>query len=537
MKLQTKLLVGLLGGLLVAYLACAFVQRHFNLRIMARFARENQAGEEARQWQWVETVRQAVFASLVDAMANGDMDKFQKVLNAQRDVPGLQELSLTDRKGRIVYSSAPTRLKQSLPAELSQTLFASNNMVKRRTETSFELHCSQPAEKSCVECHTDLKPGQIMGVMTMRFSSEPLQAAEAGWRHFDAEFRQANLVTTGLSLLGMMLIVSALVAVAVHFLMAKPIRRVTSAIAEYAASVEAGAAVVGQASTSLANDASQQAAAIEETSASLEEMASMAQRNTTHAVQADALTKETRTAADTGVEQMRQMNSAMAGIGAASDDIAKIIKTINEIAFQTNLLALNAAVEAARAGEAGMGFAVVADEVRALAQRSSHAAHETSAKIEGAIQKTSQGVQLSGEVASALNEILAKARQLDSVAAEVATASREQNQGVKQINLAVAQLDKLTQNNAASAEEGAAAAEQLNMQALSLREAVGELQDLINGKDLARDSARALALESHGKAPSRLLTSKKSTSLPMAAVSRGRQAAVPSTLAGDNRRG
>ncbi|HYG35183.1 MAG TPA: methyl-accepting chemotaxis protein, partial [Clostridia bacterium] len=153
--------------------------------------------------------------------------------------------------------------------------------------------------------------------------------------------------------------------------------------------------------------------------------------------------------------------------------------TIDEIAFQTNILALNAAVEAARAGEAGMGFAVVADEVRSLAQRSAQAAKETAAKIEGAISNTTQGVELSAKVAQALNEIVARSREVDELASEVAAASREQSQGVDQINLAVGQMDKVTQSNAASAEESASAAEELNAQAEAMKESVAELLKLV----------------------------------------------------------
>jgi methyl-accepting chemotaxis protein len=184
---------------------------------------------------------------------------------------------------------------------------------------------------------------------------------------------------------------------------------------------------------------------------------------------------------------MQTMNAAMEAIKVSSDDIAKIIKTIDEIAFQTNILALNAAVEAARAGEAGMGFAVVADEVRNLAQRSASAAKETAGKIEGAITKTAQGVGISKQVAETLIEIATKARQVDELVAEVAGASREQTQGITQINTAVGQMDKVTQSNAANAEESAAAAEELNAQATTMKESVAELMRLVGGNGQASE--------------------------------------------------
>jgi methyl-accepting chemotaxis protein len=243
--------------------------------------------------------------------------------------------------------------------------------------------------------------------------------------------------------------------------------------------VNRAAEQVSSSSQVLAQGSGEQAASIEETGSSLEEMASMTKSNAENAQKANDLAREARAAADKGAEDMRSMNQAMEAIKVSSDDIAKIIKTIDEIAFQTNILALNAAVEAARAGEAGMGFAVVADEVRNLAQRSAQAAKETAAKIEGAIGKTAQGVEISSKVAQALNEIVAKARQVDELVSEVSSASRQQTQGITQINTAVGQMDKVTQSNAASAEESAAAAEELNSQAMMMKEAVSELTRLV----------------------------------------------------------
>jgi len=276
----------------------------------------------------------------------------------------------------------------------------------------------------------------------------------------------------------------------------RPITQMISRLNNGASQTVAAADQVSAASQSLAEGASEQAASLEETSSSLEEMASMTKRNSENAQQANDLAKQARQAADKGAADMQSMSTAMQAIKVSSDDIAKIIKTIDEIAFQTNILALNAAVEAARAGEAGMGFAVVADEVRNLAQRSAQAAKETAAKIEGSIGKTAQGVEISTKVAAALNEIVTKARQVDELVAEVASASREQTQGITQINTAVSQVDKVTQANAANAEESAAAAEELNGQAELMKQTVRDLTRLVGASETAPEEVAKVRFHS-----------------------------------------
>lgn len=263
----------------------------------------------------------------------------------------------------------------------------------------------------------------------------------------------------------------------------RPIQSVAETLAVGADQTTSAAGQVSASSQSLAEGASQQAASLEETSSSLEELSSMTKRNAENAQAVNDLARQARLAAEVGVTDMQAMSAAVQAMKTSSDDIAKIIKTIDEIAFQTNLLALNAAVEAARAGEVGMGFAVVADEVRNLAQSCAQAAKEISGKIEGAVAKTCQSVELSTKVAGSLEVIMTKARRVDELAAEVATASREQSQGIEQVNSAVSQMDKVTQSNAANAEESASAAEELNAQAATLREAVVELLSMVAGSD------------------------------------------------------
>ncbi|HZZ20008.1 MAG TPA: methyl-accepting chemotaxis protein [Opitutaceae bacterium] len=252
---------------------------------------------------------------------------------------------------------------------------------------------------------------------------------------------------------------------------------------------------VASTSQTLAEGASEQAASLEETSASLEQVSSMTSSNAEHAQETKTLATETRAAAEAGAVDVSAMTAAMDAIKISGDNIAKITKTIDEIAFQTNLLALNAAVEAARAGEAGSGFAVVADEVRSLAQRSATAARETADKIEDSIQKSLRGVSISRQVSDRLAEIVEKARRMSELVATIASDSTEQKTGIGQISTAVSQMDQVTQQNAAAAEESASASEELSSQAATLRETLQQLLRLVGQAAEATHAAPALAIQ------------------------------------------
>ena len=261
-----------------------------------------------------------------------------------------------------------------------------------------------------------------------------------------------------------------------------PLRKLTTSLSDNAAQFGGTISSLASSSEVLAAGSSEQAASLEETSASLEEIASMIKRTASNAQTAKQLGNDTRAAADIGATNMQDMSQAMVEIKVSSDNIAKIIKTIDEIAFQTNLLALNAAVEAARAGEAGMGFAVVADEVRALAQRSAQSAKETSALIEDSIQKSSRGVEFSTKVSTSLNNIVEKARLMDELINEIAQASNEQNLGIIQINSAVSHLDQTTQSAAASSANMSEVANGLREQSQGLNDVITALESLIGSR-------------------------------------------------------
>ena len=262
--------------------------------------------------------------------------------------------------------------------------------------------------------------------------------------------------------------------------------RITKDLNRGARQTASAARQVSIASQSLAGGASEQAAAIEETSTSLEEMSAMIRATAENSQKAKVLASDARVVAGAGLGNMALMSEAMQEIGTASEDVANIVKNIDEIAFQTNILALNAAVEAARAGEAGAGFAVVADEVRSLAQRSAAAARETAQKIDVAIASARRGTERSAEVARSLKEITDKVIATDMLVGQIATAAGEQAQGVTQVNTALAQMDRIAQSNAASAEQSATAAEQLDAQATSMKRSVSRLEGLVGRAERGR---------------------------------------------------
>ncbi|MEZ4600002.1 MAG: methyl-accepting chemotaxis protein [Syntrophotaleaceae bacterium] len=233
--------------------------------------------------------------------------------------------------------------------------------------------------------------------------------------------------------------------------------------------IASGSAQVSDSSQTLSQGATESAASLQQITASMNQMASQTHLNAQNADQANSLSREAQSAALQGGKLMTDLVAAMGEINRSGEDIAKIIKVIDEIAFQTNLLALNAAVEAARAGQHGKGFAVVAEEVRNLAARSAKAAKETAELIENSTAKTRAGNDIAEKTEEALKGIVAGATKVSDLVAEIAAASNEQSQGIAQVNTGLGQIDQVTQQNTANAEESAAASEELSSQAAHLQ--------------------------------------------------------------------
>ena len=270
-----------------------------------------------------------------------------------------------------------------------------------------------------------------------------------------------------------------LIAIILANYISKPIINAVSTIATGSEQVVAASDQIASSATMLSESASDQAASVEEISATIEETSTTVEQNSNNAREADILSNDASSSAQEGYECVKSLLVAMEEITGSSKQIANIIKTIDEIAFQTNLLALNAAVEAARAGEHGLGFAVVADEVRNLAGRSSTAAKETAEIIENSLAQVQKGNSIATDTNQAFEEILDKVKKSGNLVGEIAMASKEQTEGMTQINKAMNQIDQVTQTVASTSEESAAAAEELNAQAVTMSDTVRELGSLV----------------------------------------------------------
>ena len=425
----------------------------------------------------------SVYNSMVYPMSVGDgktirkqMEEFKKSLTfAEVYVFGFDKL--------CTYASEKEKLGKDLTNEIkSEGLAAELDQLLRDGKSSGHAHEESIAGKHfltvlrpmvndnrCHHCHGTSR--SVLGGVMVRQNIDSMVSNLASLRNKNI------MIGTG----GFLIVMAAL-AYLIWTLVIRPVNSIIKDLAENAEQVASAATQITSASQSLAEAASEQAAGVEETSASIEEIASMTMQNANNSQQAKTLSDDTWAAINKANASMSGVMTSMREISGASEATAKIIKTIDEIAFQTNLLALNAAVEAARAGEAGAGFAVVADEVRNLAIRAAEAAKNTATMIEGTVSKVKDGHELVRVTGEEFKVVGARSKKVGELVGEIADGSNEQSQGTKQINIAIQEMDKTIQQNAANAEEAASAAEELNAQALQMRYVVGKLETLVTGK-------------------------------------------------------
>lgn len=482
MKLHIKLLLSLLVSLGLVYAGILLAQQNQLNRRIDRLARENLKHEEEAQWLSIENLQRACNNALQDAMVEGEMDTFKRLLAAQTNVQGLQELTVFTKDGEAAHSTMPAVVKTRLPDDFKRRIQESAEPWRERDDQSFTLYHPMPIKPACIECHPNYKGLVSGGVYRYRFSTDNLKQAQAQWVGFSEDLARANLINGIWTSLVLLATATAVIVWLVRRQIAQPLTEVSSALRGSVEDLVRTAETINASSRSLSEGSQAQAASLEQTGATLEETSAMARRTAGDAGQTQEAASATRASVAGATAAMQQMHVRMQAIQSATNDVAKILKTIDEIAFQTNILALNAAVEAARAGEVGAGFAVVADEVRSLAQRSASAARSTAELTSEVTRKVKEGAAISDEVARHLEEIVAKIEREDALIGQIVQAAREQDSGLAQINGAVSTLEKVNQANAGISEETAGAADALRGHSQELAKQVSDLLRLLHGR-------------------------------------------------------
>jgi len=554
MRMNIQLKVGcVLGLVLLATFGLSTLLSTQQMGLL--FNRISQEGTDALQKAGMNQARN-VFASFETgakgSLERGEMVVFQDLLTDLGQLPGVEEIGLTDAEGRIVNSSLGADSQQNMEDSLFQSVVAQReDLTENENGSSLFLARGHYMSADCLRCHTNSRRGDLAGVLFVRYDVSDIHAAIAGMTNTVASAHSRSLIT-GIGTGAVGLIIATL---AVFFLLGAQVRRpmlkVRQAMAEMAlghpieplnmtqqdeigetaremdslaASLQSevvtvlhkmaqgdltseihphddrdqirnsllklaqdfqlvlsridkasvliaeGASQVSDSGQELSQGATEQAAAVQEISATMNEIGSQTRVNAENAARASRLSDKANLAAGQGRTQMEEMVQAITNISEAGANIEKIIKTIDEIAFQTNLLALNAAVEAARAGQHGKGFAVVAEEVRNLASRCSKAAGETAELIVETINRTQTGKQIAENTQNAFGEIVTGVMEVNQLTDEIAAATSEQAEGIQQVTLSLGQIENVTQKTTASAEQSAAAAQDLASQGHELRQ-------------------------------------------------------------------
>ncbi len=417
----------------------------------------------ARAWEMVAALRGTfVFASLKNQTEfDSNVQRWQAAFKRTREqIAELRPLMDTD-EGRRELERFESGVGEFESTSAAYIRFCGENQIEQVAGLTPKI---QDFASLAEDALNHLKDQQRKLLKESQATSDSLRSASL-W---------ISLVLTGALLMVVLLSVFVVRGIS---------RTLVIAAAELFKGAEQVAAQVSSASQSLAQGFSEQAASLQETSASTEEINAMARRNGENSGSAAGLMARSQQNFVQANQSLDEMVQAMEDINGQSEKISKIIRVIDEIAFQTNILALNAAVEAARAGESGMGFAVVANEVRNLAQRCAQAARDTTALIEESIAKSAGAKLKVDHVANAIRTITGESGHVKMLVEEVSVGSREQARGIEQISLAINQMEQVTQTTAAGAEESASAAEELNAQSEALKSIVTKLRALVGGEE------------------------------------------------------
>ncbi|MEN6385818.1 MAG: methyl-accepting chemotaxis protein [Phycisphaerales bacterium] len=431
--------------------------------------------------------------SVGSSLQPGEAHKFLDLARKQVQLKQLKEFSFYGPTGQLELSSNENTTRKTVPSDIFEKARSNHKFVVTGNDQTSETLCFyEPLfiDPDMHRMNPGMNVGDIYGMLFVEMSKDRILNSINTQKQRIADSLAENQKLTGEVLrkslwvnisvqAGFLCITAVLIIPIVVRTVERPMKKAISANQEIADFLASAAQQFTGSSQAIAEGAGELAAGLRETTTNLEEMTSATKKNADNAISANKLASETRQVANASVDAMKQMNLAMEDIKKSSNETAKIIKVIDEIAFQTNLLALNAAVEAARAGEAGKGFAVVAEEVRNLAIRSANAAKDTSGMIQNSVGQATKGADISGNVTKTLEDVVDRIGKTADFVNEIAASSQEQAQNIEKINGAIVQMDTVTQQNAANAEETASSAQELNYQAIQLKDTVQTLTSLV----------------------------------------------------------
>ena len=451
-------------------------------RLVSNLSQANLKVLKDREEGFAKEMFRSINRAVAGSLERGEMEKFAKLLADQREVEGLLEFSLHDRNGIVTHSSDESFLKNTLPENIKTRLGNNPEMILLWSDNAIEIYNPEKINGDCIRCHASWNVGEIGGITHFRFSLDSLSKARAQAANGMAGTKSGIIKHATYTVMAILILLVFSMYFLIKKLIAVPLKDFANRFNTVADQVDLAADQVSNSAQDLADGSMNQSVSLEDTALSIDEMAKMTKQNSENAYLADDLMQKANEIVGKTNTSMDELIASMGEISDASTETSKIIKTIDEIAFQTNLLALNAAVEAARAGEAGSGFAVVADEVRNLAMRAADAAKNTEVLIQSTVEKINSGTKIVTKANENFSQVTDTATKVATLLDEITDASREQSQRIEKTNQTVADLDKVAQQNSATAEESANSSKEMKTQANQVKEMTAALMDMIEGR-------------------------------------------------------
>ncbi len=482
MKLHTKLILWLLSALTVVVCGAQFVQYLDTTKRLRNQAQASIEMLEHRERENAENVHRSIEQSIAGSLQRGEMTKFTKLLEQQKQVKGLLEFSLFDQNGKVSHSSDSDNIARELPETIKQDLLTDPNGRMLVSDETLEIYTPQVNTGDCIRCHTSWREGDISGVTYFKFSTADLAQAKIQAQH---NIRSARSYAFRSGLVTVLGIVTVL-AVTMYVIVKKFVRTPLGLFVELLERFEKDEGdlttripiqrrdeiglmaklfngfignlnqVIGQAQKAgrqVGSEAGKQAEMVKQTSTSVEEIDQKTSQNASRAQEANEQITAMTSVISQADETMTSLTASMGEISRFTSETREIVQAIDGIAQQTNLLALNAAVEAARAGEAGKGFAIVSEAVRTLALQSGDSARKITEMISETVDRINEGAKLADSTSEAFSQIVARNGKASELIHQIAQASDEQSADIAMVSKTLSQLDKAAQQNAAEAGE------------------------------------------------------------------------------------